>query len=148
MATNNLFDDDQLDLIRDIFAEHLEKCPKSLNASEVLDVINACQRQLGGAEFSDVAQFLSNKSNNWNEITEDEDDKKESDLEAANAVADFMNGNPDAGLEYWNKYASEHGMVPFDYSDDDWYRNDQYVVSSCCGKFEVVSIDHYDVDHI
>lgn len=147
MKTDSIFDDDQLDLIRDILAEHLEQHPKTSCASEVLDVINVCQQQLGGTEFKDVEQFLNNRSNNWNEI-EEEDEFKESDYEAAKAVADFMNGNPDAGLEYWNKYASEHGMVPFDYSDDDWYRNDQYVVSRCCGKFEVVSIDRYDENYI
>lgn len=67
-------------------------------------------------------------------------------LDHAKAVADFMNGNPDAGLEYWTRFAAEHGLVPFDYSDDDWYRNDQYVVTRTGGKCDVVSLDRYDVE--
>lgn len=149
MATNNLFTDDQLDLIRDIFAERLEQYPKSSNASEVLDVINACQRQLGGAEFSDVAQFLTNKSNNWNEIIEDEDDLKESDFEAAKAVAAYMNEHPDCDWSTLCQVATEHHMRVFDYSDDTYFRNDEYVVFRASqDKYSFESIDHYDEDHI
>lgn len=67
-------------------------------------------------------------------------------LENAKAVAAFMTANPDAGLDAWNEYASEYGLVPFDHSDDDWYRNEEYVVSRCGGKYDVVSIDRYDVE--
>ena len=56
-----------------------------------------------------------------------------------------MNANPDASLHDWNAFASSHGMVPFDYSDDDWYRNDDYVVSRVCDRYEVVTISRYDV---
>lgn len=67
-------------------------------------------------------------------------------LENAKAVAAFMTTNPEAGLDVWNRYATEHGLVPFDYSDDDWYRNEEYVVNRCGGKYEVVSLDRYDVE--
>lgn len=56
-----------------------------------------------------------------------------------------MNGNPDAGLEYWNKYAAENDMIPFDYSDETWYRNEQYVVVSFLGKYVVETIDRYEI---
>lgn len=68
-----------------------------------------------------------------------------SQYENAKAVAAFMNANPDASLHDWNAFASSHGMVPFDYSDDDWYRNDDYVVSRVCDRYEVVTISRYDV---
>lgn len=68
-----------------------------------------------------------------------------SQYEDAKAVAAFMNDNPDAELGTWNAYAAIHNMVPFDYSDDDWYRNDEYVVSRLVDRYVVVSIDRYDI---
>lgn len=67
-------------------------------------------------------------------------------FENAKAVAAFMNSNPDGGLDVWNETAAQYGLVPFDYSDDDWYRNDQYVVTRIGGKYDVESIDRYDVE--
>lgn len=67
-------------------------------------------------------------------------------FENAKAVAAFMNSNPDGGLDVWNEMAAQYGLVPFDYSDDDWYRNDQYVVTRIGGKYDVESIDRYDVE--
>lgn len=64
----------------------------------------------------------------------------------AKAVAAFMNDNPDASLDIWNAFAAQHGMVPFDYSDDDWYRNDEYVVSHVFDRYKVFNIDGYDVE--
>lgn len=69
-----------------------------------------------------------------------------SQLENAKAVAAFMNANPDAELAIWNEFASARGMVPFHYSDDDWYRNEAYVVSNHCGQYAVFSIDGYDLE--
>lgn len=149
MSAANIFTDDQLDLIRDILAEHLEKCPKSSSASEVLEVINVCQQKLGGAEFKDVEQFLSNKSNSWNEIIEDEDDFTESDFEAAKAVAAYMNANPDYDWSTLCHVANEHHMRVFDYSDDTYFRNDEYVVFRASqDRYSFESIDNYDEDHI
>lgn len=68
-----------------------------------------------------------------------------SQYENAKAVAAFMNANPDVTLDTWNAYAALHDMVPFDYSDDDWYRNEEYVVSRLVDRYVIVSIDHYDI---
>lgn len=67
-------------------------------------------------------------------------------LENAKAVAAFMNEHPEGGLDVRNEFAAQHGLVPFDYSDDDWYRNEEYVVSRCGGKYDVFDIDGYDVE--
>lgn len=65
--------------------------------------------------------------------------------ENAQAVAAYMNDNPDVELYVWNDFASQHEMEPFDYGDDVWYRNEEYVVSCLAGRYRVESIDRYDV---
>lgn len=68
-----------------------------------------------------------------------------SSYENAKAVAAFMNANPDASLDTWNQFAFSHGMVSFDYGDDDWYRNDDYVVTRLCDRYDISCIDRYDI---
>ena len=76
------FDDDQLDFIRDLFAEQMDKSKSGwykalqkgdnhLLQQEELAIINVCQAQLGCNEFESVDQFYRNKSNTWTEIRED-----------------------------------------------------------------------------
>ena len=67
-------------------------------------------------------------------------------LENAKAVAAFMTENPDGGLDAWNEVAAQRGLVPFEYSDDTWFRNEEYVVCRIGGKYDVESIDRYDVE--
>lgn len=67
-------------------------------------------------------------------------------FENAKAVAAFMTENPDGGLDARNEVAAQHGLVPFEYSDDTWFRNEEYVVCRIGGKYEVESIDRYDVE--
>lgn len=62
------FDDGQIDLIRDLFAEYLEAHPKANYADEILQVINVCQIQTHLDEFESVDQLLSNSSGTWAEI--------------------------------------------------------------------------------
>ena len=76
------FDDDQLDFIRDLFAEQMHKArlrwdkalqegDKHALQQEELAIINVCQAQLGCDEFESVDQFYRNKSNTRTEIRED-----------------------------------------------------------------------------
>lgn len=67
-------------------------------------------------------------------------------LENAKLVAAFMNEHPEGRLEDWNAAAEEHGMVRFDYSDDVWYRNEEYVVCRKDGMYGIESIDRYEVE--
>lgn len=67
-------------------------------------------------------------------------------LENAKLVAAFMNEHPEGSLEDWNAAAEEHGMVRFDYSDDVWYRNEEYVVCRKDGRYGIESIDRYEVE--
>lgn len=82
------FDDDQLDFIRDIFGNlitdtkngYLKNKVKGVAhplQEEELAIINVCQKQLGADEFESVEQFYRNKSNTWNEIIEEKDDKQD-----------------------------------------------------------------------
>ncbi len=72
VKANDTFDDEQLDFIRDLFADQLHHCPTSSTAQEQLDIINKCQRNLDCPEFESVEQFANNVSNVWTEIkTED-----------------------------------------------------------------------------
>lgn len=68
------FDRDQLDFIRDLFAEAMEKS-RNVNSSnskkiqeEELMIINVCQRMLGSDQFKNVEEFYENKSGTWSEI--------------------------------------------------------------------------------
>lgn len=76
------FDDDQLDFIRDLFAEQMHKSKSGWDKAlqngdkhpiqqEELAIINVCQANLGCDEFESVEQFYRNKSNTWAEIRED-----------------------------------------------------------------------------
>ena len=67
-------------------------------------------------------------------------------LEKAKAVAAYMNEHPEGSLEEWNAFAESQGMIKFEYSDDDWYRNEDYVVSRIAGKYDVNTIDRYDIE--
>lgn len=67
-------------------------------------------------------------------------------LENAKSTAAFMNEHPQGSLEDWNATAEVHGMVRFDYSDDTWYRNEEYVVCRKNDKYDVESIDRYEVE--
>lgn len=72
VKSQDAFDDDEMDFIRDIFGETLGKCPTACYANEALGVINKCQRYFDCDEFEDVEQFCSNTSNTWNEIKTEE----------------------------------------------------------------------------
>lgn len=76
------FDDDQLDFIRDLFAEQMHKSKSGWDKAlqngdkhpiqqDELAIINVCQANLGCDEFESVEQFYRNKSNTWAEIRED-----------------------------------------------------------------------------
>lgn len=82
------FDDDQLDFIRDIFGNLITDTKNGYLKNKVegvahplqeeeLAIINVCQKQLGADEFESVEQFYRNKSNTWNEIIEEKDDKQD-----------------------------------------------------------------------
>lgn len=66
------FNEDDIELIRDLLGEYLEAHPKASYADEVLQVINVCQVQSDCPEFENVQQFISNTSNSWAEIIEGE----------------------------------------------------------------------------
>lgn len=68
VKSSDTFNDEQLDFIRDLFADQLHHCPTSSTAQEQLDIINKCQRNLDCPEFDSVAQFTSNQSGLWTEI--------------------------------------------------------------------------------
>lgn len=72
VKSQDAFDDDEMDFIRDIFGETLGKCPTACYANEALGIINKCQRYFDCDEFEDVEQFCSNTSNTWNEIKTEE----------------------------------------------------------------------------
>lgn len=66
------FNEDDIELIRDLLGEYLQAHPKASYADEVLQVINVCQVQSDCPEFENVQQFISNTSNSWAEIIEGE----------------------------------------------------------------------------
>lgn len=68
IKAKDIFDDEQLDHIRDLFGECISKNPESPLATDCLNIINVCQRQLGCPEFDSVWQFLNNTSGKWTEI--------------------------------------------------------------------------------
>ncbi len=73
IKAQDFFNEEQFDFIRDLFAEQLNKNPKSDLAEEELDIINICQKNLACPTFESVEQFENNKSNSWNEIRTKED---------------------------------------------------------------------------
>lgn len=64
------FTDDDLDLIRDLLANHMCASIRRESAEEILKVINVCQAKLNCPTFRDVKQFFNNTSNKWTEIKE------------------------------------------------------------------------------
>lgn len=64
-------------------------------------------------------------------------------FEKASSVADYMNKHPESSIEEWDDYAKSQGMIRFDYSDDDWYRNEDYAIARVWSKFIVLSLDWY-----
>ena len=67
------FDEGQIDYIRDIFGEILEKHGDKY---EELGIVNTCQRLMGDPEFESLEQFKRNTSGVWTEITEGEEEEE------------------------------------------------------------------------
>jgi len=67
-AQEHTFTNEQLDFIRDLFADQLSKAPASTLAAEELAIINRCQEQLGCPKYESVKQFIANQSGLWTEI--------------------------------------------------------------------------------
>lgn len=67
-AQEYTFTNEQLDFIRDLFADQLSKAPASTLAAEELAIINRCQEQLGCPKYESVKQFITNQSGRWTEI--------------------------------------------------------------------------------
>lgn len=65
------FTDDDLDLIRDYLAEHLNPNISRDSDDEILNVINIIQTKLNCPTFKNIEQFHRNTSNTWNEIIEE-----------------------------------------------------------------------------
>lgn len=65
------FTDDDLDLIRDLLAEHLNPNICRSTDDEILNVINIIQTKLNCPTFKSIEQFHRNTSNTWNEIIEE-----------------------------------------------------------------------------
>lgn len=65
------FTDDDLDLIRDLLAEHLNPNICRSTDDEILNVINIVQTKLNCPTFKNIEQFHRNTSNTWNEIIEE-----------------------------------------------------------------------------
>lgn len=71
------FTEDDMIVIRDLFADELCKKPEASYADEYLSVINKCQRFFGNDEYKDVKQFMNDDSGTWAEIHErEEEDEK------------------------------------------------------------------------
>ena len=64
------FTDDDLDLIRDLLAQHMCASIRRESAEEILAVINVCQAKLNCPTFRDTEQYWNNTSNTWAEIEE------------------------------------------------------------------------------
>ena len=67
-AMEHSFTNEQLDFIRDLFAEQLLRAPKSTLAAEELAIINRCQALLNCPEYKCIEQFTDNASGRWTEI--------------------------------------------------------------------------------
>ena len=65
------FTDDDLDLIRDYLAEHLNPNINRDSDEEILNVINIIQTKLNCPTFKNIEQYHRNTSNAWNEIIEE-----------------------------------------------------------------------------
>lgn len=65
------FNDDDLDLIRDLLAEHLNPNICRSTDDEILNVINIVQTKLNCPTFKNIEQYHRNTSNTWNEIIEE-----------------------------------------------------------------------------
>lgn len=69
----NLFDDDDVAVIRDSMLELIELQPKASLNQERLAIINVCQEWECNPTFDSVEQLLTNTSNTWTEIVENKD---------------------------------------------------------------------------
>lgn len=69
----NLFDDDDVAVIRDSMLELIELQPKASVNEERLAIINVCQEWECNPTFDSVEQLLTNTSNTWTEIVENKD---------------------------------------------------------------------------
>ena len=65
----NLFDDDDVAVIRDSMLELIELQPKASLNQERLAIINVCQERECNPTFDSVEQLLHNTSNTWTELT-------------------------------------------------------------------------------
>lgn len=66
-----MFDEEQIVIIRDTFGELLTDNPTSNYAWDYLNIINVCQEQMSCPIFDTLEQFHNNKSNSWAEIVEE-----------------------------------------------------------------------------
>ncbi len=71
LAEYREFTDDDLDLIRDLLAEHLNPNICRSTDDEILNVINIVQTKLNCPTFKNIEQYHRNTSNTWNEIIEE-----------------------------------------------------------------------------
>ena len=70
VKVSDTFNDEQLDLIRDLFGDRLHLARWSLNGflhQEMLDIINVCQRNLYCDEYNSVSEFWDDDSGTWTE---------------------------------------------------------------------------------
>lgn len=70
VKVSDTFNDEQLDLIRDLFYDRLHLARWSLNGflhQEMLDIINVCQRNLDCDEYNSVSEFWDDDSGTWTE---------------------------------------------------------------------------------
>lgn len=70
VKVSDTFNDEQLDLIRDLFGDRLHLARWSLNGflhQEMLDIINVCQRNLDCDEYNSVSEFWDDDSGTWTE---------------------------------------------------------------------------------
>ena len=68
---SEMFDEEQIVIIRDMVGERLTECPTSVYAWDYLNIINVCQEQMCCPIFDSLQQFHANKSNSWAEISEE-----------------------------------------------------------------------------
>lgn len=68
MSNREVFNDDDVAVIRDSMLELIELQPKASVNEERLAIINTCQELDCNPTFASVEQLLNNSSNTWTEI--------------------------------------------------------------------------------